>query len=46
MKYDGLSWKIVGSAGFTPKYVGEVSLAINDSGVPYVAFKDSSQYYS
>ena len=40
MKYDGGSWVNVGSPGFTDGYVAYVSIAIDASGTPYVAYLD------
>ncbi len=41
-KYNGSSWITVGSAGFSPGAVNHTSLAIDGSGVLYVAFKDNA----
>ncbi|MBX2907164.1 MAG: Ig-like domain-containing protein [Taibaiella sp.] len=42
VKYDGSSWSVVGSRGFSPGTVDYVSLALNASGTPYVAFRDGN----
>lgn len=41
-KFDGISWVNVGAAGFSPGTVGDLSLAIDNLGVPYVAFSDNN----
>ncbi len=40
-KYNGSSWATVGAAGISPGAVNHTSLAIDDNGVLYVAFKDN-----
>ena len=43
MKFTGNNWETVGSAGFSAGSVingGFISLAINSSGTPYVAYRD------
>ncbi len=43
MKYTSTGWEVVGTAGFSTGWVMYVSLAIdNNSGTPYVAYKDFS----
>ncbi len=42
MEYNGGSWSAVGSADFSPATYGNVALAFNPSGVPYVAFTNNS----
>ncbi len=39
------SWNSVGSAAFGPNYSTQMSLAIDGSGVPYLAFGDQSKGY-
>jgi hypothetical protein len=34
------SWQVVGSAGFSAGQALFTSIAINSSGIPYVAYKD------
>ena len=40
MKFNGSSWELVGSAGFSAGYVEHISLALDASGTPYVAYSD------
>ncbi len=42
MKYNGSGWEIVGLAGFSPDATGDISIAIDGSGTPYVAYKDAA----
>jgi hypothetical protein len=37
-------WMSVGSAGFTPKYTGETSIAFSQSGEPYLAYSDGMNF--
>ena len=37
-KFNGTDWETVGSAGFSPGSTFDVSLAIDGSGVPYIAY--------
>jgi CSLREA domain-containing protein len=41
MVFDGSSWVTVGPAGFSAGSVSDVSLAFDDNGTPYVAYRDS-----
>ncbi|MCI5197626.1 MAG: hypothetical protein D3919_15680 [Candidatus Electrothrix sp. AW5] len=38
MRFNGASWEQVGTAGFSPDSAGDISLALDSSGRPYVAF--------
>ncbi len=40
MKYTGTAWVAVGSAGFSAGTVDSISLALDSSGTPFVAYKD------
>jgi Bacterial Ig domain/Secretion system C-terminal sorting domain len=42
MKFDSTSWSwvLVGTAGFTSENTGSISIAINNSGTPYMAYTD------
>ena len=40
MKYNGSSWIMVGSPGFSAGEVFFTTIAINTSGTPYVAYQD------
>jgi MBG domain/IPT/TIG domain len=42
MEYNGTSWVVVGSAGFSAGAVYYTSLAFSPSGTPYVAYSDDS----
>ncbi len=42
MKYNGASWVVVGSYGFSPGTANYTSLAIDGGGNPYVAFSDGN----
>ncbi len=42
MKFDGSNWVSAGSAGFSSGSVAYTSLALNGSGIPYVAYQDTS----
>lgn len=41
-KYDGTSWNIIGTAGFSAGTVSYTSIAIDASGNPYVAYCDEA----
>ena len=43
MKYNGSYWETVGTAGFSAGYVLNVSPALDDAGVPFVAIGDYLQ---
>ncbi len=43
MKFDGNSWVVVGSAGFTADEAHIPSIAIDSQGTPYVAFGDYAE---
>jgi hypothetical protein len=40
MKYDGSSWVQVGAAGFSSGQADTTFIAIDSSGIPYVAYRD------
>jgi len=40
MKFDGNNWVNVGSPGFSAGQADYISLAIDGSGTPYVAYSD------
>jgi hypothetical protein len=42
MKFDGTNWVTVGGAGFSGAAAVYTSLAVNNSGTPYVAYQDAS----
>ncbi len=42
MKYNGSSWVVVGTPGITPGAVNSLSLAIDGSGTPYLAYSDGT----
>ena len=42
MKYNGSSWVIVGSPGFSAGMVKNPSIAISESGIPYVIYQDDT----
>jgi hypothetical protein len=42
-RFDGASWNLVGSSGFTPDVADYLALAIDPADVPYVVFVDGSQ---
>jgi hypothetical protein len=43
MKYNGSSWEVVGSPGFSDGEARYTSLAIDNDGTPYVAYSDQNQ---
>ena len=45
MKYNGTSWDNVGPAGFSAGQADDPSLAIDNTGTPFVAFKDTTNSY-
>ena len=40
MKYNGTNWASVGNTCFSTNNIGAISLALNSSDIPYVAFAD------
>ncbi len=42
-RWEGASWELVGSSGFTPDVADYLALAIAPTDVPYVVFVDGSQ---
>ncbi len=40
MKYNGSTWSILGSAGFSTGTVFTPSIAVNAGGTPYIAYRD------
>jgi hypothetical protein len=42
VKYNGVSWELVGSAGFSGGYASGISLDFSSTNVPYVAFNDGN----
>lgn len=42
MRYNGTTWEIVGSAGFSEGTSEQTSIAFNSSGVPYVTYRDGA----
>lgn len=44
-KFNGTSWEIVCTAGFSAEEVYHVSLAIDSNNVPYVAYEDVYNSY-
>ena len=44
-KFNGTTWATVGSAGFSPGAVRDVTLALSSAGVPYVTFDDAANNY-
>jgi len=45
MKFNGTGWEAVGGAGFSPGSAGNISLALDSSDIPCVAFLDSTSGY-
>ena len=45
MKYNGSSWVLVGTRGFSGGAAYNTSMAMDSSGMPYVAFEDVSNGY-
>jgi len=45
VKYNGSTWESVGNAAFSAGDISHTSLAIDDSGVPYVAFLNHDDPY-
>lgn len=41
MKFNGTNWSVVGSAGFTSPDIELLSLALDNTGVPYVFYSDA-----
>lgn len=46
MKFDGSNWVLVGSAGFSGFNVIRTSMTFDGSGTPYVAFLNTTNYFS
>jgi hypothetical protein len=44
MKFDGSSWQTVGPAGFSAGGAGEISIALDSSDIPYVAYADLGNF--
>jgi len=42
VKFNGTVWVYVGNKGFSPVIIGDVALAFNSAGQPYVSFGDNS----
>ncbi|MES2704231.1 MAG: Ig-like domain-containing protein [Bacteroidota bacterium] len=43
-KYNGTAWETVGTPGFTPTEVYDLSMAITSGGIPYVCYSYSDGY--
>lgn len=41
MKYNGINWSYIGNAGFSNNDIGIISLAISNTGIPYVVYSDA-----
>ncbi|MEO6174276.1 MAG: T9SS type A sorting domain-containing protein [Flavobacterium circumlabens] len=40
-KFNGVSWELVGIQGFSPGSVDDISIALDQNNIPYVAYKNN-----